>query len=232
MASKDLYEEKKKEKNLYSTYSTAAPRRQSTQQSSGWSAGQSTPKNSVWNAGQSAPHAQSETVQKPKREKAPSELGEEMVRYMLEDFAAEERAKEKHGRVRLPPGRRPRLLQRLLLPQKIRRPVWAGPRRQTRRLLWAEPRRTIRHLLWRAPRPRPGQASSPKNSRSRRCITWFLRRSTTARRQQNPQRRLPQCQKLYHMPTRQWQCPQSKNAKKRPVSWAMRWWRGCWWKRS
>ena len=82
MAAKDLYSEKKKEKSLYSTYNTATPRTQSTL------------KNSGWDAGQSAAPVQSNAVQKVKREKSPSELGEEVIRAMLEEDAPKERQRQ------------------------------------------------------------------------------------------------------------------------------------------
>ena len=73
MAIKNIYSEKEKTNRLKDPYNTAAPRTQST------------PQNSVWNAEQSTPRLQGDTYQKIKREKTPSERGEEVVRAMLED---------------------------------------------------------------------------------------------------------------------------------------------------
>ena len=94
MAIKNLYQEAEKEKKPYSTYRTAAPRTQSAAQSSSGSMAQSAPQSSVWNAEQSTPRSQTGTAPKPKREKTPSELGEEVIKTMLEDVAAEERKKQ------------------------------------------------------------------------------------------------------------------------------------------
>ena len=91
MAFKNIYKPKEKEKSIYSSSSAA-------NSSHTAAAGtQNAPRNNVWNAEQSTPRSQSSMVQKPKREKSPSELGEDVVRVMLEDYAQEQQRQAAAG---------------------------------------------------------------------------------------------------------------------------------------
>lgn len=91
MPAQNLYKPKEKEKSIYSSPGTANSSRTAEANT------RRTPQNNVWSTEQSTPHSQSvprsNAVPKPKREKTPSEPGEEVVRIMLEDFAQEQRQK-------------------------------------------------------------------------------------------------------------------------------------------
>ncbi|MBD5093020.1 MAG: hypothetical protein HDT26_01785 [Subdoligranulum sp.] len=76
MAAKNLYSTREKEKQLYGGSGTVNAGTQSTPQS--------TLQSNEWDTGQSTQRLQS-SAQKSKREKTPSELGEEVLRLMLEE---------------------------------------------------------------------------------------------------------------------------------------------------
>ncbi|MBD5095116.1 MAG: hypothetical protein HDT26_12760 [Subdoligranulum sp.] len=85
MAVKNIYGEEEKKKNRYSSNTVAYSSNAALPHT------QSTPQNNVWNAEQSTPQVQSYTPQKRKREKSPSELGEEALGLMLSEDALEAR---------------------------------------------------------------------------------------------------------------------------------------------
>ena len=99
MAVKNIYGEEEKKKNRYSSNTVAYSSNAALPHT------QSTPQNNVWNAEQSTPQVQSYTPQKRKREKSPSELGEEALGLMLSEDALEARQPAVNKRAAAQPPR-------------------------------------------------------------------------------------------------------------------------------